>query len=1379
MVPGALAMVPTYCDADQSKNGPESPAPYYTGWYNSDTPLDGTDNETLASVKLIDAGVCDSPIRTECRVRISQITSGAAGQDLSQDCGNASSGLVCEDAEQAPGEECFDYEIRFWCPPATDALPAPTLHWEWNGRTSASDRAPTDCTGRKKITSTIYSSSAKGPDGVLDNVTRSSLILNEAHNASRHVCVTRNDRTAMVDLGNFAGLCVTEPSCCTSGLTFSLWMNIISEPTAITTIITSGGHKLKKRGFFLRTKQGELLRVEVNFDGKRLWTPKFEEVPVTYGNWAHYTITWNTNERIFFINGVNVFDDNEIPGSLSGQESGYESLTAFGVLYQVFDPERIPNMMLSDLKIFYTEFNESQVEKLYQEEVGSLSVSSEDNVRILYNRQVSDPSDPNLLVECLARGPSQNNEPTINWYILDEDGLTWLALNQSAFNYTRYDSSVSNNYRTRSAVQLIQYTRNQSIVCEAVDKSTLAAQSEGVTATGYSYSWTQWFSTDNPNGTGDIESIISLHQETCEEPTDIECRAKYTQVPANATMQLLAVACTLEGGLACVNSQQSSGDNFTCFDYEVRLLCPQEPLYWTEWFDVDQDESDGQNEEFSTHLQLSNTTLCSAPLFAQCREVGSKVIWTPTANRLSYPYVCTTDGLVCLTAENSGCHDYEVRYACPYNEVKSSGEYWDLSGRTSVDGPDPGDCSTHTTNMVYSNTGRASTSNPGLSYTDAPAQMSQKCAVKTSGTAGIDLGDFSGECLSKIGWCRDGMTVSMWLRQFTDASGGDVVLFGSGGERISGDAYGYDASNGFIFSQMSTQNYVVNFRSDNLVRTIPEFSAELSNGEWHHVTLTFDDVTGGNVYIDGELKGSTDAPVEEFNGQDSLSNFILGSSNQDTNFADAAYSDVRFFYTTLSGDEVASLYYCGVTTMEPEVLSITRISGYCDADLVLTCDVKGYPITDIVWSRTQSITPPMTVEVLSDGSDDIEITNQRSACVTTSSLRVTGFALWPLANGTTFGASLSASVDEYDVMTEIPMAGSLVSTLIINSTDSSRFDGTYTCTAACGYQQVSNSTNVQYVDAFNLTHIMGYYDDTLLFYWMECALSFVGPTPHVVWVKPNGGEVVDGDGDYNLTLTVTNQSLVAGLTIDSTNYALYDGTYTCKVVSGYRKKYYDVTVEYVHTLPKPSVNGHYNFTHLFYWMECTLTFTGVQPTVVWTTPEGANVTTSAGDYDLTLDMKSDSIVSVLKIQSTNYSLCDGTYTCKAVRGLQTVESNVTVEYAYTGDLFINVTQGFTLGDDVRVTCSALDGESVSDITWSKMNDQSHFTPVTQNDIIKVTEVRGQGEFTSYLHISLFSRLDEGTYKCAVNGGSNARRITVTAPADLCQSLLQLQALQAD
>nr|XP_054772079.1 uncharacterized protein LOC129280048 [Lytechinus pictus] len=654
----------------------------------------------------------------------------------------------------------------------------------------------------------------------------------------------------------------------------------------------------------------------------------------------------------------------------------------------VNDLDTTPDVSISNLKIFYRKFTEAEAQKLYAEEIGTLSVSSEDIVHILYVVQVSDPSDPNILVECVARGPGKDMVPSINWFILDADGINYSALNQSGLEGHVYTELVSDNYRIKSALQLINYGGNASVVCEAVDDATGARKASHSELDERNYNWTAWMNFDAPylhvDGT-DNESIALLEEETCENPIDIECRTLHTHIPSDMTGQLFDVSCTVEGGLVCIGSSQSSGDNSTCFDYEVRLLCPQQPIYWTSWFNADDGTDD--KEMFSTHQGLNDPTLCASPVFAQCRVVGTATPWASTNVVLEYPYTCTPEGLVCLGANNTGnggCQDFEVRYACPYPTADSPLEYWDLSGRSTVDGTEPVDCNIHVNNNIYSNTGGLSgSSSTQIEYTDAPQQLSQKCAVmNTDGR--ITLGNYDGKCLSKIGWCPDGMTVSMWIKQMTNAGSANMVFFTSGGDESD--------SNGFAFIQSaSDKKYYAHFRSDGLVWDeiiVPQ--ADITIGEWFHVTLTFRDAYEGQIYIDGSLKGSTDVSTLEKNSHDVKDDFVIGSSQSGSNSADAAFSAVKFFDYVLTDEAVMGLYFCEETATDPEVLSLAIDSHHLNPDLTLTCQVKGYPLTGVKWFMTTNVNTTAKVYPIQTSPSQV-ISEDRSGCVFTSQLDILNY----------------------------------------------------------------------------------------------------------------------------------------------------------------------------------------------------------------------------------------------------------------------------------------------------------------------------------------------------------------------------------------------------
>lgn len=81
--------------------------------------------------------------------------------------------------------------------------------------------------------------------------------------------------------------------------------------------------------------------------------------------------------------------------------------------------------------------------------------------------------------------------------------------------------------------------------------------------------WTAWLDRDDPSGSGDWE-LRSDHSGVCANPVDFQARRVNDGTPANLTGEVFAHNSAING-LACRKSDQP--DN-TCFDYEVRFLCP-------------------------------------------------------------------------------------------------------------------------------------------------------------------------------------------------------------------------------------------------------------------------------------------------------------------------------------------------------------------------------------------------------------------------------------------------------------------------------------------------------------------------------------------------------------------------------------------------------------------------------------------------------------------------------------------------------------------------------------------------------------------------------------------------------------------------------------
>ena len=105
---------------------PWAPVPscLWTLWMNSDlrTPNSHGDYETIANLRLT-YPFCEHPADIECRVAPTATQPNGTPYDVANQAGvtcDLNHGLVCLDSEQAGGEKCHDYQVRFYC---VDACP--------------------------------------------------------------------------------------------------------------------------------------------------------------------------------------------------------------------------------------------------------------------------------------------------------------------------------------------------------------------------------------------------------------------------------------------------------------------------------------------------------------------------------------------------------------------------------------------------------------------------------------------------------------------------------------------------------------------------------------------------------------------------------------------------------------------------------------------------------------------------------------------------------------------------------------------------------------------------------------------------------------------------------------------------------------------------------------------------------------------------------------------------------------------------------------------------------------------------------------------------------------------------------------------------------
>ncbi|KAK1159469.1 hypothetical protein AOXY_G22176, partial [Acipenser oxyrinchus oxyrinchus] len=113
---------------------------------------------------------------------------------------------------------------------------------------------------------------------------------------------------------------------------------------------------------------------------------------------------------------------------------------------------------------------------------------------------------------------------------------------------------------------------------------------------------TGWFSSDEPSGTGDIESLMQLQQkypgQICRNPLSVEAQT-ISGISALNTENIFQAYDTTYG-FACINSAQK---NRICEDYQVRFTCPAEFCSdcRTRWFNRDSPSGKG---DYETLLQL-------------------------------------------------------------------------------------------------------------------------------------------------------------------------------------------------------------------------------------------------------------------------------------------------------------------------------------------------------------------------------------------------------------------------------------------------------------------------------------------------------------------------------------------------------------------------------------------------------------------------------------------------------------------------------------------------------------------------------------------------------------------------------------------------------
>ncbi|KAJ8033230.1 Titin [Holothuria leucospilota] len=328
-------------------------------------------------------------------------------------------------------------------------------------------------------------------------------------------------------------------------------------------------------------------------------------------------------------------------------------------------------------------------------------------------------------------------------------------------------------------------------------------------------------------------------------------------------------------------------------------------------------------------------------------------------------------------------------------------------------------------------------------------------------------------------------------------------------------------------------------------------------------------------------------------------------------------------------------------------------------------------------------------------------------------------------------------------------------------------DGTYFCEVNQGSGQDSALVIGATLESISIMTSCNSSTDVCI---VTCVVSYTSITPNITWnAPPIVSEISPGDvvgrisvseesnpGEISSTLTIT----AADPTTDNINY-------TCRASLFDVYSLQNTTELFVPIANEASIvqlDGEYNGTLQQYWLQCTVTFTGIPPNISWITPAGDNVTETSTKFTVTEELNGNNITSVLLVNSSNFQQDDGIYTCQASQNNILKQSeDIGIFQAYSGPLTVSLTTSITLGDAVILECVAGDPDTAFDIQWYYTPDASPSTAqlITNSPLHDVTAwTNASYGLVSHLQVNLFSLKENGVYTCSVNGGSMEQNLTV-------------------
>ncbi|XP_033641691.1 uncharacterized protein LOC117301790 [Asterias rubens] len=278
----------------------------------------------------------------------------------------------------------------------------------------------------------------------------------------------------------------------------------------------------------------------------------------------------------------------------------------------------------------------------------------------------------------------------------------------------------------------------------------------------------------------------------------------------------------------------------------------------------------------------------------------------------------------------------------------------------------------------------------------APDNVDDACSISLKGYCAIDLGNYTGTCVSDLEVCKaGGFTWSLWLSlypmSFYPLHFHRRVLINAGNNN--------EHMSGFLLWIYADNLVCSAFYNNTLVSLSIKQEGLVYSRRWFQITCTFE-ISGEGVVADAFIDGVR--VQEEHLGRVDLGvpylanniNVTLGQDNDYTYYIKYAFgfSNLLAVDGILSDGEIFNLYACGSIDWNPRVRSLVhKTTGVNQSDIELRCTASDVNGPSVTWRVYQS--KCRAWKDLKDGTGSGVRVNQTniSSCVLTSTVVISDF----------------------------------------------------------------------------------------------------------------------------------------------------------------------------------------------------------------------------------------------------------------------------------------------------------------------------------------------------------------------------------------------------